>query len=334
MGSTILASIGRPLWRYLEANRLDADALFRRCGLDPALINEPRSRYPYETLCAAWVEAAAITRNENLGFENGRHYTPLDLNALGVTFLSSATLADALQRLVRYESAVNSELRLAVIESGDLVELENEFPDLPPNALRLMEDCRTSLLVDLCRQGLDMNLDPVAMAFTYPEPDAIGEHFAVFRCPIKFSQPVSKISFSAADVQRPFTAINRELAISSDRILEEVIRELKESGIITRIKKAIIQDLPSGTPSEEDIARSVFLSGRTLQRRLAEEHTSFRKLVLEVRRELARKYLEDKQMPLAEISHMLGFSDTSSFSRAFKQWIGEPPATFRSRLAA
>jgi len=334
MGATILASVCRPLWRYLETNRVDAAALFRRTGLDPEIINEPRARYPYAPLCEAWVEAAAITQNENMGFENARHYTPLDLSALGVSFLSSATLGDALHRLVRYESAVNSELRLNVIESGDLVELESEFPDLPPHAVRVIEDCRTSLLVDLCRQGLDKNLDPVAVAFTYPEPEALGEHFAVFRCPIKFSQPVSKISFSAADVKRPFSTANRELAMSSDRILDEVMQDLKDSDIISRVKKAIIQALPSGTPSEEDVASSVFLSSRTLQRRLADENTSFRNLVLDVRRELAQKYLADKRMPLAEISHMLGFSDTSSFSRAFKKWTGEPPATFRSNLAA
>jgi len=334
MGSTILASVCRPLWRYLEANRVDAADLFRRKGLDPDLIHEPRARYPYFPYCEAWVEAAAITQNENTGFENGRHYTPLDLSALGVSFLSSATLEDALRRLVRYESAVNSELRLNVIESGDLVELESEFPELPREFLRVIEDCRTSLLVDLCRQGLDMHLDPVAMAFTYPEPASLAAHFALFRCPIKFSQPISKISFSAADVKRPFSAVNRELALNSDRTLEEVMRDLKDSDIISRVKKAIIQELPSGTPSEEDIASSVFLSSRTLQRRLADENTSFRNLVLDVRRELAQKYLAEKHMPLAEISHMLGFSDTSSFSRAFKKWTGEPPATYRSNHAA
>lgn len=334
MDTSILASVGRPLWRYLEANNLDPQAIFRQFGLDPELIHEPRSRYAYEQLCKVWVEAAALTQNENVGFESVKHYTPLDLNALGVTFLSSANLQEAFQRLVRFESAVNSSLRFSVVEAGDLVELDSELDDVPQDASRIVEDSRASVLLSLCRDGLGSKLDPVEVGFTYPEPKSIGEHFALFRCPVKFSQATSRITFSAADLKRPFTSANRELALSSDKILEEMIGELNESDIISKIKRAIIDDLPSGTPSEEDIAGRVFLSSRTLQRRLADEQTNFRTLVLEVRRELAQKYLADKAMPLAEISYMLGFSDTSSFSRAFKKWTGEPPATFRSNLAA
>jgi len=334
MEASILASVGRPLWRYLDANKVDADSLFRRFGLDPELIHEPRTRYPYHLLCEAWVEAAAVTQNEHAGLESARHYSPLDLNALGVTFLSSSTLMEALQRLIRYESVLNSSLTFSIIESGDRVDLVSELADIPTNAIHIVEDSRTSILVNLCRLGLDMALDPVEVAFTYPEPTATGEHFAVFRCPLKFSQPVSRISFDSADTLRPFMSANRELAISSDQILEGMINDLNQSDIIGQVKKAIIHDLPSGTPSEENIAKCLSVSSRTLQRRLSDENTNFRTLVLEVRRELAQKYLADKTMPLAEISYMLGFSDTSSFSRAFKKWTGDPPAVFRTQLLA
>jgi AraC-like DNA-binding protein len=334
METSILASAARPLWRYLEANKVDADSLFKRFGLDSALIHEPRSRFSYQLLCQAWVEAAAITQNENVGFESARHYTPLDLNALGVTFLSSSTLMEALQRLVRYESVLNSNLTFSITESGERLDLTSELAAIPADAVRIVEDSRTSVLINLCRLGLDMALDPVEVAFTYPEPTATGEHFSVFRCPVKFSQPASRISFKLADVRRPFTAANRELAISSDQILEEMINDQNQSDIVSQVKRAIIDDLPSGTPSEENIAKRVFVSSRTLQRRLSDENTNFRTLVLEVRRELAQKYLADKTMPLAEISYMLGFSDTSSFSRAFKKWTGDPPAVFRTNLLA
>jgi AraC-like DNA-binding protein len=334
MATSILASASRALWRYLQANKVDAESLFKRFGLDPSLIHEPRTRYPFHSLCEAWIEAAVVTQNENIGFESARYYSPLDLNALGVTFLSSATLMEAFQRLMRYESAVNSSLTFSISESEDRIDLESTVPDVPGEAVRIIEDGRTSILIDLCRLGLDRSLDPVEVAFTYPEPQSTGDHFGIFRCPVKFSQPVSKISFNIADARRPFSSANRELAVSSDQILEGMIKELKKTDIIGQVKRAIIDDLPSGTPSEEDIARQVFVSSRTLQRKLADEGSNFRTLLLEVRRELAEKYIADKTMPLAEISYMLGFSDSSSFSRAFKRWTGDSPANFRSNISA
>jgi AraC-like DNA-binding protein len=111
-----------------------------------------------------------------------------------------------------------------------------------------------------------------------------------------------------------------------------MIRNLNSSDIVSRVKRAIVHDLPSGTPNEADIAKRAFVSSRTLQRKLADEGTSFRALLLEVRRELAEKYILDNSMPLAEISYMLGFSDTSSFSRAFKRWTGDPPNAYRTNF--
>lgn len=332
METSILASTGRMLWRYLEANNVDAKALFRRCDLDPALIHQSRTRYPYHRLCKAFVEARSVTRDENIGLGLARYYSPLDLNALGVTLLSSESLLDALQRLLRYERVVNSNLQYSMSESESRIDLVSLVPDVPADAARIVEDCRTAVLVDMCRMGLDQSLDPMEVTFTFPEPTSTGVYFGIFRCPVKFSRPASRISFTSADARRPFTAINRELALCSDQILEGMIRELTQSNIISIVKRAIIDELPSGTPGEDDIAARLFTSSRTLQRRLADEGTNFRALILEVRRELAEKYIADKSIPLAEISYMLGFSDTSSFSRAFKQWTGRPPVVFRSAL--
>jgi AraC-like DNA-binding protein len=332
MKGGIIASAGRDLWRLLESYNIDADSLFRQSGLDPSLIHEPRTRYPIELLDQAWAEAGAITGNENIGLEAAKHYSPLDIGALGVTFLSSATLMDALRRLERYASAISTELSVSVTEKDGRIDLLNEVADQQGDANRIVEDGRMSIVVDLCRLGLNNDLDPIEVAFTYSEPKATAEHFGIFRCPLLFSQPVARISFSLADSLRPFTASNRELALNHDQILAGMIKDLTKSDLVSQVKRAIIDDLPSGTPSEELIAKQVFVSSRTLQRRLADESTNFRTLVLDVRRELAEQYIADKDMPLAEISYMLGFSDTSSFSRAFKKWSGDPPTLFRSNL--
>lgn len=334
MSSSILASVGRMLWRYLEAREVDADALFKRHGLDPSLIHESHARYPHHLLCKAFVDASDITRNENIGLDLARHYNLLDLNALGVAFLSSGSLIEALRRLQRYETAVNSHLKFSITESEGRIHLISEVADMPDDAAPLMEDVRISLLVDLCRLGLDRSLDPVEIAFTYPKRKTRGDDYGVFRCPLKFSQPFAKISFDIADARRPFTATNRALAISGDEILEDMINDLKGSDIISQVKLSITDNLASGTPSKNEIAKQMFLSVRTLHRRLADEGTNFRTLVLEVRKELAEKYVADREMPLAEVSYMLGFTDISSFFRSFKQWTGVSPSSFRDTIPA
>lgn len=333
MQNSLLASAGKGLWRLLEAKGIDAAAVFEKSGLDPALIREPRARYPHDRLVKAWNEAALICGEEHIGLQAAEYFTPLDLNAVGVTFLSSSTLLEALQRMDRYETFINSNLDFTLVENGQRLDFLSELQGQAGANDRVIEDCRLSVLVKLARTGLDNALDPVEVAFTYPEPPATGEHFGVFRCPLVFAQPVSRISFDLADTHRPFTDANRELALSNDRFLEEMINELQSPDLVTRVKRAIMDDLPSGTPSEEQVAGQVCVSSRTLQRKLAGEGTNFRTLVLEVRRQLAEKYIADTTIPLSEISYMLGFADSSSFSRAFKKWTGEPPAIFRSNLA-
>ena len=330
MQGSLLSSVGKILWRLLEGHKIDADALFRQSGLDPALLQEPRIRYPFESVIKAWVEASRATGNGSIGLQAAKFYTPLDMHALGVAFLSSSTLLEALHRLDRYESVLNSSLDFTIVEQEGRIDFLSDAKIDSKEGARIAEDARLSVVLDLCRLGLDQSLNPVEVGFTYPEPKNTGEHFATFRCPLAFSQPIARISFSAEDAQRRFTASNRELVISNDQILDGMIKELKSSGLASQVKRDIIDDLPSGTPSEADVARRIFVSSRTLQRKLAEEGTSFRELLLQVRRELAEQYISDKHMPLAEISYMLGFAEQSSFFRAFRKWTGKSPAKFRS----
>jgi hypothetical protein len=178
MRGSLLASEGRVLWRLLESHKIDPDGLFRQAGLDPSLLKESRTRYQSDLVRKAWVEASRLTKNENIGLEATKFYTPLDLHALGVTFLSSTTLMEALQRMERYESVLNSKLYFTIVESERRVDFLIEAPVEVPEGMRIVEDIRMSIVLDLCRRGLSSSLDPVEAAFTYPEPRNTGEHLA------------------------------------------------------------------------------------------------------------------------------------------------------------
>jgi AraC-like DNA-binding protein len=137
------------------------------------------------------------------------------------------------------------------------------------------------------------------------------------------------MTFPAEVLDRPLSSANRELALAHDRVLGEFVAKLQRDDIVSRTKSAISDWLPSGDFSSEAVARALHMSPRSLQRKLAAQGTTFRKLLQAVREELAQSYLADGSLTLLEISYLLGFSEQSAFSRAFKRWTGSTPQDFR-----
>ncbi|MEJ2177032.1 MAG: helix-turn-helix transcriptional regulator, partial [Gammaproteobacteria bacterium] len=118
----------------------------------------------------------------------------------------------------------------------------------------------------------------------------------------------------------------------NDNEMIKYLAKLNADDIIQRTKAEIIKHLPDGRASDNIIADSLHMSSRTLQRKLNENGTTFKKLLTDVRKELAMKYIQNRQITLTELSLQLGFSEVSAFSRAFKQWTGNAPRYYRQSL--
>ena len=96
-----------------------------------------------------------------------------------------------------------------------------------------------------------------------------------------------------------------------------------------RVRATIIERLPDGTPSQGNIAELLHVSMRSLQRRLNNENTNFKELLEGTRHELALRYIREQHRTIGEITYLLGFSEPSNFSRAFRRWTGMSPAEYR-----
>ena len=112
--------------------------------------------------------------------------------------------------------------------------------------------------------------------------------------------------------------------------MERHIRSMDRSGIVHRAKAIIVEEMPNGRVTESLLAERLHMSQRTLQRRLREEGETFRSLLTQVRKNLARHYLREPGYNIIEIAFLLGFSDSSAFSRAHREWFGESPSMTRT----
>jgi AraC-like DNA-binding protein len=329
MLGTFLASETRILGRLLESRGLDPMKICREAGLDYALAADPNARVPFSRVLSAWNHVTDVLAQPDVGLEAGKHYRATDFHGIAVVFLASATLHKALERLARYLVVVNTAVSIRIETDEDSIDAIYSTMDLEPARRRALEDSRAAILVDLSRSSASGTLDPMQVEFTYPAPDDAKAYEDLFRCRVVFGAPQWRMSWRLADADRPFVADNRDLARANDHILDRAVKSLRPETLVARVKLEMIDELPSGRASADAIAQAMGMSGRSLQRRLAEEGSSYKDLLAEVRRDLARQYVEESETSVTDISFLLGFSDVSSFSRAFKRWFGVSPAAAR-----
>lgn len=172
-------------------------------------------------------------------------------------------------------------------------------------------------------------LMPVRCDFSFARPDYAHVYARIFPGPLRFEQPCSVAWFSHASlsipVRREAAALERFLAGSPGNVL---LPRLAERVASTRVQ-ALLQRSDGPWPDLEGTAQSLHMSVSTLQRHLAQEGTSFQALKDKLRRDLAIVRLNTSALPLAVIAAELGFSDSTTFQRAFKTWTGSPPGWYR-----
>jgi len=188
-------------------------------------------------------------------------------------------------------------------------------------------------LIKLIRTNYLDPVNPLLVTFTHPEPNCSDEYYTHFRCPVIFSAETNSLTLPIDVIDKSLVGTDPMLADLSDQVMREYMLNLDQSKLTEQVKTFIIEHLPSGEVRLEKVADDLAVSARTLQRRLNEEDTTFANLLEETRRDLASKYIREKNKCLNEISFLLGFSEVSAFSRAFKRWNGQSPTSILKKQA-
>ncbi|WP_158263577.1 AraC family transcriptional regulator [Aliiruegeria haliotis] len=240
----------------------------------------------------------------------------------------SHNLRQAARRVARYKALTGP----ITIDAGDdpsRLRLVWQWPPTlqPPLALLMSEILFWVYLVRKCTRVL---VNPVEISV--PElPHSLPQYLDFIGAPIRRADDVSVI-FASRDADMVFVSGNDAIWSAFEPKLKQDLEALEASHSTSgRVRVALMRAIPADTASAAQIAETLALTPRTLQRRLSEEGTSFNQLLNATRAELARHYLTACNLPLAEISFLLGFKEPSSFNRAFLRWTGTTPEQFRQQ---
>jgi len=309
----------------------DSKELFDQAGLDHAKLRDPLARFPAAAVLKLWPIAVETTQDPGFGLTVASYWHPTTLHALGYSWLASNNLEEAFDCAVRYTRIVNTAAQgvIAVETSADSYRVFFNSVKFNPDPVDASVDAVMAMFLIMCRAAFGSNFKLQRATFQHDEPASLERFDELFQAPILFSQPENALWIDAAIVREPLATANPELVRINDRIVTDYLAQLDHDDLGMRVRSKLIEHLPGGHISEGDIASSINVSQRSLQRKLKEQGVSFSQLVESTRRELGLQYVRDPQYSFNEIAFLLGFTEPANFSRAFKRWYDKSPSQFR-----
>lgn len=344
----IAATYVQLLYEFLDREGIDAVRLLGPAptGLSPASAPPSVSLADWQAMLATAQQACPAPQHPRhrglpLGLAIAQGISPRHFGVVGYAALACANLGDALRRLERYHALVY-DINLATLSwLPDRVCIEWGTEQGRPG--QLVDETALASLVHLARDMTNRsdeseqasstsptNWPLLEMCFVNPAPADTRPYEAFFGCAVRFDQSHSRIAFASHYLSLPLRKSDPALLALLDQQAETLLQQASRlPAALEPVRQVLVRQIRAGRCSLAALAQALDTSERTLQRRLAAQGVSFQTLLGDTRRHLAEQYLRDPALDLAEIALMLGYSEQSAFTRAFRDWCGCAPGQWR-----
>jgi AraC-like DNA-binding protein len=330
-GPQVLAAAADGVVGLIDAMGGDVDRIFGEAGIDLGLLDSPFNELSLRQYCRLFEEAARQTRYDNFGLRFGHGFKPRQLGPIGYMAINSPTMAAGVRALIDYFPAHQQNTTMALRQERDLLFLDYQITDGRIGRRRQDAELSLGMFCNMFYHCHGKAWRPLEIHFEHPRPLEAREHEMLFGAPIFFAQPTNSIVFRRRDLDAAMPDPDPYLF----SLLEPFMRGRQQRAcvddLVGLVRQKIEMHFGTGDPSIKKIAAELGMSSWTLHRRLRDLNVNFHDLVRGARRELALRYVAEPHIALTEVAFLLGYSELSAFSRAFRQWTGMSPARYRRR---
>jgi AraC-like DNA-binding protein len=324
----------------VKRHGVDADALLADVGLDLGTQTDPMARHSARLGLAFWQRALAATGEELLGMEVAQHFMPMSFNALGYALMASETLSQMYLRLARFAHVVSdaADVRFEARAGSGCLTLDGEpalLGSVDATTRWSIFDYGMLTVVRGSRMLFGREFAPLEIRLQRQRPARHELLEKALRCVPIYGCADNALVVDAATLDKPLGFANLAVAQASDEALERYSTQWAAQDPAAQLQAQLAAQLkallPGGEPRQEDVAARLKLSLRSLQRRLAEQGSSYREVLNDTRHQLALQHLSSDELSVGEIAFLLGFSEVSAFTRAFRRWTGQSPRGWRQQ---
>lgn len=326
---TILAAVVADVIDAAASLGVPRAELLAASGLTDAVLEDPDARVPVTADFAVWI---AVSKRP-IGLALGERLGTYTMGAVGYAMQHGATVGDAFTWLQRFRHVLHPELipdtEVRSTPAGKRLQFSKPMSG-PFAGLREPVYAYASATRALLRGLTGKPIEARSLTYPVPSPDDPTVHEQWFRCPVAWGGARFEMTFDASLLDWPLPRKDPRLfaylAQQAEKLLDAVPRT---DSVTAMVRREIATALPSGEPRQADLAKRLAMSARTIQRRLADEGTTFAALVDDVRRERAELLLRGSKLTGSEVAFLLGFSEPAAFFRAFRRWTGRTVQEWR-----
>lgn len=318
----LLAAEGVETQQLLEGTCIEADS-----------IRSADTRITQQELVKVYQNAQRLTPQPGrLALNAGQQLRLASYGMYGFAMMTSPNFRQALDFSVRYHQlatptvlmslSIDDDEELAIMRIQDVLHI-------PPLQLFNLE-LQFSLFQSLSRDMVSDDFCFDSIATTYDRPEHYADYEATFGCPIHFNQPQNELRFKEWWLQQPLRNANPITADLTRQVCDKVLATMQPRKGTAEAVNALLSQNLRAYHNIERVAAQLSMSSRTLRRKLTDEQVSFQDLQRESRERFAIAFLRETNMSIEDIAEQLGFSEAANFRRAFKQWTGRVPSSYRS----
>jgi AraC-like DNA-binding protein len=327
---TVANTYVRTLLGAVHKQGVSSVQLLQGLPLDAALLNAPNGRIGVALVQRIWQRALALSGDPTLGLRVAEALQPSSFRILGHATMSCASLEQGLGLMLRYQRLV-SEAGTLALHSQTAAAVTIIYTEQPLRLGLLPQQVEAIVggILTQARVLAGRALTPLAVSFQHPPQASAADYHEFFGCAVQFSAPATLLSFARADLQIPLPQADAELCRVHCELADRQLDKLPQVGYVSTFALQWLSTQASGATRLGELAQSLGISVRSLQRQLQQEGQSWTAVVDAARRDALIALLQ-QNLPLEQVAQRLGYHDASSLSRAARRWLGKTPGQWRA----
>jgi AraC-like DNA-binding protein len=307
----------------------DIPSLLSDTGIPRSLLDDPDARIERETFIRLMLTVMQQTEDEFLGFGQGRKSKPGTFSMMAHAVINCSNLEKAVLRGLKFYQLFDLEVRCDLVRDGEMAELRVianprlDFREVIVESLIFLSLRFMSWLVGKA-------IEPELIQLDFSQAQRDDEYRSLFNCQVEYESDISRVLFKRDYLELPL--VQNELSLSKflkDSLAQLLDGNIHNVGLPAQIRAIISKEYGNNFPDFSEICEKLNMTPQTLRRRLKEANTSYQEIKDNIRKDASIYYLSKPELSIDEIALLMGFSEASSFHRAFKKWTSKTPSVYR-----